>query len=267
MRCVMYRPSALRRPRRKGVRLPIPGRLCTKARRVRQLTRGVLVGFLREVDERRLHPPAEVLGVREPELHEDRVDVLLDGALGEEELLGDRLVALALGDLGEDLPARAASGRRAASLRPGARGDERLDHLGVDHGAALRDRPQRGDELGAVRRRSLRRYARPSEPCSSSASAYCGVAYWLTTTTPMPGCVSRSRLATTIPRPRRTAASGCRSARRPGCSASTAARSSSPSSQTATISTSGVAAEEVRERLPYEVGVLGEHDTQRRGDR
>ena len=52
----------------------------------------------------------------EVELHEDRVDVLLDGALGEHQRLGDRRVALALRDLGEHLAARAASAPRAASV-------------------------------------------------------------------------------------------------------------------------------------------------------
>ena len=45
--------------------------------------------------------------------------------------------------------------------------------------------------------RSFSRYARPAEPCSSSATAYPGATYWLRTTTPMPGMVlacPRSRL-------------------------------------------------------------------------
>ena len=37
------------------------------------------------------------------ELEEDRVEVLLDRALAEDERVGDRLVALALGDLAEYL--------------------------------------------------------------------------------------------------------------------------------------------------------------------
>ena len=56
-----------------------------------------------QVDQRGLDAPADVLLVRQPELHEDRVDVLLDGALAQEQLLGDRLVALALGHQREDL--------------------------------------------------------------------------------------------------------------------------------------------------------------------
>jgi hypothetical protein len=39
--------------------------------------------------------PADVLDLAEPELEEDRVDVLLHRALGEERLVGDRLVAAA----------------------------------------------------------------------------------------------------------------------------------------------------------------------------
>src|SRR5881275_2555344 len=56
--------------------------------------------------ERGLHALAHVVRRRETELHEDRVDVLLDRALGEHERVGDRAVALAGGDLGEH-PARA----------------------------------------------------------------------------------------------------------------------------------------------------------------
>jgi hypothetical protein len=47
--------------------------------------------------------PADVLDLAEPELEEDRVDVLLHRALGEEQLVGDRLVAAAARDKREDL--------------------------------------------------------------------------------------------------------------------------------------------------------------------
>ena len=53
--------------------------------------------------QRRRDAMADVLGAGEPELAEDRVDVLLDGALGEHERLRDRRIALALRNLGEDL--------------------------------------------------------------------------------------------------------------------------------------------------------------------
>src|SRR5690349_15823647 len=58
---------------------------------------------LGEVDQRRLDPAADLLGLAQPELQEDRVDVLLDCALREHELVGDRLVAVAARDEGEDL--------------------------------------------------------------------------------------------------------------------------------------------------------------------
>src|SRR6478609_10075335 len=56
-----------------------------------------------EEHERSLHALADVLRAGEAELGEDRVDVLLDGALGQHERLGDRRVALALRHLGEHL--------------------------------------------------------------------------------------------------------------------------------------------------------------------
>src|SRR3954447_7426616 len=60
-------------------------------------------GVLGEVDQRRLHAAADVDGVAEAELEEDCVDVLLDGAFGEHQLVGDRLVAVPAGDEREDL--------------------------------------------------------------------------------------------------------------------------------------------------------------------
>src|SRR5919108_6590969 len=47
--------------------------------------------------------------------------------------------------------------------------------------------------------RSLSRYARRADPLSSSFRTYAGSAYWLSTTTPISGCVSRSFDATRIP--------------------------------------------------------------------
>ena len=109
------------------------------------------VALVGEVDERGLHAPAEVLGARQPELQEDRVDVLLDGALGEEELLGDRLVRLALRDLGEDLElARRELRERRRARAACAAAMSASDHLRVDDRAALGHRAQRRDQLGAV---------------------------------------------------------------------------------------------------------------------
>jgi hypothetical protein len=61
---------------------------------------GVSVG---QEEQGGLHAFADVLGVVEVELAEGRVDVLLDRSLGEDERVGDRGVALALGDLREHL--------------------------------------------------------------------------------------------------------------------------------------------------------------------
>jgi len=76
--------------------------------------------------------------------------VLLHRALREEERFRDRAVALALGDLAQDLalPIRELVERRVLHLR--ASPDERLDDLGVDHRAARRDGVDRSRELGAV---------------------------------------------------------------------------------------------------------------------
>ena len=80
---------------------------------------GQRVGLGQE-EQRRLDALADVLGVGQVELEEDRVDVLLDGALGEDERVGDRGVALALGDLGEDLALASGERRPAASARRAA---------------------------------------------------------------------------------------------------------------------------------------------------
>ena len=48
-------------------------------------------------------PPADVLGVAQVELREDRVDVALDAALRDLEALRDRMVGVAGGDQAEDL--------------------------------------------------------------------------------------------------------------------------------------------------------------------
>src|SRR6185312_16898727 len=56
-----------------------------------------------EVDEGRLDPRAHVARISELQLREDRVDVLLHRALGEDECVGDVGVAAALGDQGQRL--------------------------------------------------------------------------------------------------------------------------------------------------------------------
>src|SRR5438045_15723 len=55
-------------------------------------------GSLGEIQQRRGDAPADVGVVDQVELREDRIDVLLDRPLREEELLGDRRIRPALGD-------------------------------------------------------------------------------------------------------------------------------------------------------------------------
>ena len=90
---------------------------------------------------------AHDLVILEAELLEDRPDVLLDSPLREDERLGDRGVAPALGHLGEDLAfaRRQLVERRAVALAIG--GEQLLDDARVDRGAALGDDLDRGEEL------------------------------------------------------------------------------------------------------------------------
>src|SRR4051794_39051625 len=80
-----------------------------------------------------LDAPAHIVGVRQVELHEDGVDVLLDCALGQEERFGYRGVALALSNLAEDLVFAAGQLRngRRGTLRLGR--DEHVDHGRIDY--------------------------------------------------------------------------------------------------------------------------------------
>ena len=224
------------------------------------------LGFLLgEVDQRRLDAAAEVLGAGQPELEEDRVDVLLDRALGQEELLGDRLVGLALRDLGEDLAlARrevAPAARSLARVRAAMSASTTFESTTDPPEATARSA---ATSCARSETRSFRRYARPSEPCSSSASAYCGVAYWLTTTTPMSGWVSRSRLAIAIP-----SASSRRRHPDVGEHRVRRLRVDRREELVAVLAERhdlelGRAAEQVAERLAHEVGVVGDHDPQGR---
>jgi hypothetical protein len=56
-----------------------------------------------EVEQRRFDPPADVVGLTQVELREDAVDVPLDGALRDDELLRDGGIAASLRDQPEDL--------------------------------------------------------------------------------------------------------------------------------------------------------------------
>src|SRR3954447_20984679 len=99
----------------------------------------VLAGLSTQIEQRGHDAPADVFGVAELELREDVVDVPLDGPLRQEELAGDRRVAAALGDQGEDLEL---TGRELVEVCLLARtgGSEQLLHDGgIDVRAAAGD--------------------------------------------------------------------------------------------------------------------------------
>ena len=85
-------------------------------------------------------------------------------------------------------------------------------------------------------RRSLSRYARPALPASSNARAKSGFAYWLSTTTPSCGFVSRHRAAAWIPSSDWSGGMRMSVTTTSGRSASTAASRDSRSPQTAATS-------------------------------
>ena len=86
-----------------------------------------------------------------PELQKIALMCFSTARLVRNERLGDRRVALALGDLGEHLAlARRQLVERRALAPRAARVDERLDDLRVDHRAAVGDRADRRRQLGAV---------------------------------------------------------------------------------------------------------------------
>src|ERR1700733_4652966 len=90
--------TVVRASPRRGVFAPI-----SSGRHVGPPRSGAVEAVFREEDERRLDAAAHILGLGKVELGEDRVHVLLDGSFGEHERLGDRAVALAARDLGEQL--------------------------------------------------------------------------------------------------------------------------------------------------------------------
>src|SRR3954471_23767087 len=125
---------ACQRRRRPAMVRPRARRWCVPT--AAGVPRALVDASLRKEHERRLHALAHILRVGEPELEEDRVDVLLDGALGQEQRLGDRRVALALGDLAEHLALANCELVERRAVRDASRVHEFLDDLGVDHGAA-----------------------------------------------------------------------------------------------------------------------------------
>src|SRR5262245_2443405 len=108
-----------------------------------------------EVEQHRFHTAMDARLFAQPELGEQRVDVLLDRALREHEGLGARSVVLALSDLGEHLQFTRGEmlERRAAGTRP--RLDQRLHDLGIDDRAARRNGTDGVDELAALRQALL----------------------------------------------------------------------------------------------------------------
>src|SRR5580704_2074264 len=75
----------------------------TLARRADSPARSLRRGAGPQIREDGEHAPVILVGGGEVELHEDVADVRVDRLLGEDELLRDRVVRLALGDQREDL--------------------------------------------------------------------------------------------------------------------------------------------------------------------
>src|SRR6185295_19160696 len=94
-----------------------------------------------QIEQRGLDAPVDVAVLGQPELDEDPVDVALDGAFGDLQRLGDRGVAAAFGDQGEDL---ALAGGELLDLRIAEPGrDELVDDPRVDQGTAVGNLAQR----------------------------------------------------------------------------------------------------------------------------
>src|SRR5215204_3027170 len=98
-----------------------------------------------EVEEHGLDALVDVALLRQVELAEDAVDVLLHGADRQHEGTRDRAVVLAGGHLAQDLelPRRQPGQRRLCATAT----YEGVDDLRVDHGLARCDRMDRRDEL------------------------------------------------------------------------------------------------------------------------
>ena len=84
-----------------------------------------------------LDPLVHSLLPREPELEEDRVDDLLDGAFGQDERLGDRGVVSALGHFPQHIPFSRRQLVQRRLVGPCALGNESVDDLRIHHGATL----------------------------------------------------------------------------------------------------------------------------------
>ena len=203
------------------------------------------------------------LVVLEAELLEDRPDVLLDGPLREHERLGDRGVAPALGHLGEDLPLarRQIVERRGVALAIG--GEQLLDEARIDRRAALGDDLDRGEELAPVVDPFLEQVAAALGPVLEQGQRIAAPAYWLSTTTPTSGCVSRSRRATRMPSSSPDGGIRMSVITTSGGSASIAASSESPSANDGDEVDASIGAEDLVQRLADQVGVIGDGEPDR----
>src|ERR1700733_2752314 len=91
--------------------------------------RGRAHASIGQVKQRRLDPPADVVGIAEVKLGEDRVDVFLNRPLGKHERLGDVRVAEALRHQGQRLELS-----RGELFERGTRPAHACFHELVDHG-------------------------------------------------------------------------------------------------------------------------------------
>src|SRR6266576_4549676 len=114
-----------------------------------------------EVNQRGLDATTDVFGVSELELHEDAVDVPLDGPLRQEELRGDRRVAAALGDQCQDLELTRRQPVELCLLARPCRLEQRVNDGWIDVRAAGRHRPNDLGEKFSVRE-TLLEQIRPS---------------------------------------------------------------------------------------------------------
>jgi hypothetical protein len=110
---------------------------------IRRPSSGKVLGA--QVGEDGQNPPVVGVGLDEPELAEDVLDVLLDRALGDVERSGDGVVGATLGHEGEDLAfAGCEPGEPLVAAAPG----EKLAYrFGIEHGATRSDLANRRDKV------------------------------------------------------------------------------------------------------------------------
>ena len=132
------------------------------------------------------------------ELEEDLGDVRFDGAVGDVETVGDRLVRAAFGDEREYIVlARGERGERVVVAAPAEQaGDDRR----VDDGFAVADAAERVDEDGGGEDPLLQQVADLlGVLLRAGAWRSCGSRYCESTSTATSGCSSRIRWAATSP--------------------------------------------------------------------